>query len=79
MLLFCASCASASLPWYSVPVPSGISTSLSLSLVFESSFSICPNTFRGFYKADGVTVSGLRLEDFKKIVAHIDLKIGDSR
>lgn len=37
------------------------------------------DTFRGFYKADGVTVSGLRLEDFKKIVAHIDLKIGDSR
>ncbi|MCI8747402.1 MAG: hypothetical protein HFH67_05985 [Lachnospiraceae bacterium] len=33
------------------------------------------DTFRGFYKADGVTVSGLRLEDFKKIVAHIDLKI----
>ena len=37
------------------------------------------DTFRGFYKADGVTVSGLRLEDFKKIVAHIDLKIGDRR
>ncbi len=37
------------------------------------------DTFKGFYKADGITVSGLRLEDFKKIVAHIDLKIGDSR
>ncbi len=37
------------------------------------------DTFKGFYKADGVTVSGLKLEDFKKIVAHIDLKIGDSR
>ena len=37
------------------------------------------DTFRGFYKADGVTVSGLRLEDFKKIVAHIDLKIGGRR
>ena len=37
------------------------------------------DTFKGFYKADGVVVSGLRLEDFKKIVAHIDLKIGGSR
>ena len=37
------------------------------------------DTFRGYYLADGVTVSGLRLEDFKKIVAHIDLKIGDRR
>ena len=34
------------------------------------------DTFKAFYKADGVTVSGLRLEDFKKIVAHVDLKIG---
>lgn len=33
------------------------------------------DTFRGYYLADGVVVSGLRLEDFKKIVAHIDLKI----
>lgn len=37
------------------------------------------DTFKGFYKADGVTVSGLRLEDFKKIVAHIDLKIGERK
>ena len=34
------------------------------------------DTFKAFYKADGVTVSGLKLEDFKKIVAHVDLKIG---
>ena len=33
------------------------------------------DTFRGYYLADGIVVSGLRLEDFKKIVAHIDLKI----
>ena len=37
------------------------------------------DTFRGYYLADGIVVSGLRLEDFKKIVAHIDLKIGDRR
>lgn len=40
---------------------------------------ICNGLFKGYYRADGVTVSGLRLEDFKKIVAHIDLKIGGSR
>ncbi len=33
--------------------------------------------FQGYYKEDGVTVSALRLEDFKKIVAHVDLKIGE--
>ncbi|MFG6349570.1 MAG: hypothetical protein K1W15_12785, partial [Lachnospiraceae bacterium] len=35
------------------------------------------DTFRGYYLADGIVVSGLRLEDFKKIVAHVDLKIGE--
>lgn len=34
--------------------------------------------FQGYYKEDGVTVSGLRLEHFKKTTAHVDLKIGDS-
>ena len=33
------------------------------------------DTFRGYYLADGIVVSGLRLEDFKKIVAHVDLKM----
>ena len=37
------------------------------------------DTFRGYYMADGIVVSGLKLKDFKKIVAHIDLKIGDRR
>ncbi len=34
--------------------------------------------FRGYYLADGCVVSGLKLEDFKKIVSHIDLKIENS-
>lgn len=34
--------------------------------------------FQGYYKEDGVTVSALRLEHFKKTTAHVDLKIGDS-
>ena len=34
--------------------------------------------FQGYYKEDGVTVSGLKMEHFKKIVAHIDLKIENS-
>ena len=36
------------------------------------------DTFRGYYLADGCVVSGLKLEDFKKIVSHIDLKIENS-
>lgn len=36
------------------------------------------DTFRGYYIADGCVVSGLKLEDFKKIVSHIDLKIENS-
>ena len=34
--------------------------------------------FKGYYLADGCVVSGLKLEDFKKIVSHIDLKIENS-
>ncbi len=34
--------------------------------------------FKGYYLADGCVVSGLKLEDFKKIVSHIDLKIESS-
>ncbi len=37
------------------------------------------DTFRGYYMADGIVVSGLKLKDFKKIVAHIDLKIGERK
>ena len=33
------------------------------------------DTFRGYYLSDGVVVSGLRLNDFKKIVSHIDVKV----
>lgn len=33
--------------------------------------------FQGYYKEDGVTVSALRLEHFKKTTAHVDLKIGE--
>ncbi len=33
------------------------------------------NTFRGYYRADGAVVAGLKLKDFKKIVGHIDVKI----
>lgn len=33
--------------------------------------------FQGHYKEDGVTVSALRLEHFKKTTAHVDLKIGE--
>ena len=33
---------------------------------------------KGYYLADGCVVSGLKLEDFKKIVSHIDLKIENS-
>ena len=33
------------------------------------------DTFRGYYLADGIVVSGLRLNDFKKIVGHVDVKI----
>ncbi len=35
-------------------------------------------TFKGYYLADGCVVSGLKLEDFKKIVSHINLKIENS-
>ncbi len=35
-------------------------------------------TFKGYYLADGCLVYGLKLEDFKKIVSHIDLKIENS-
>lgn len=31
--------------------------------------------FRGYYLADGVTVSGLQLKNFKKIVSHVDVKV----
>lgn len=34
--------------------------------------------FKGYYLADGCVVSGLKLEDFKKVVSHIDLKIENS-
>ena len=37
------------------------------------------DTFRGYYMADGIVVSGLKLKDFKKIVAHVDLKIGEQK
>lgn len=33
---------------------------------------------RGYYLADGVTVSGLDLKDFKKIVGHVDVKIKET-
>ena len=33
------------------------------------------DTFEGYYLADGVTVAGLRIKDFKKIVGRIDVKI----
>ncbi len=35
--------------------------------------------FQGYYKEDGVTVSALRLEHFKKTTAHVDLKIGERK
>ncbi len=35
--------------------------------------------FRGYYRADGVPVAGLKLKDFEKIVNHVDLKIGPIR
>jgi len=31
--------------------------------------------FRGYYLEDGVTVSGLKLADFNKIVSHVDVKV----
>ncbi|RKI24678.1 hypothetical protein D7V82_14605 [bacterium 1xD8-6] len=34
--------------------------------------------FRGYYLTDGVTVSGLVLKDFKKIVGHVDVKIKET-
>ena len=33
------------------------------------------NTFSGYYLIDGVVVSGLNLDKFKKIVSHVDVKI----
>ena len=35
--------------------------------------------FRGYYRADGVPVAGLKLKNFEKIVNHVDLKIGPIR
>lgn len=34
--------------------------------------------FKGYYRADGAVVSGLRLKDFKKIVGHVDVKVETS-
>lgn len=36
------------------------------------------NSFRGYHLKDGVTVSGLKLSEFKKIVSHVDTKIEPS-
>ena len=37
--------------------------------------SIYGNKFRGYYLADGLVISGLDIDDFKKIVSHVDVKI----
>ncbi|MCX4326428.1 MAG: hypothetical protein OSJ45_03920 [Lachnospiraceae bacterium] len=34
--------------------------------------------FKGYYRADGVVVSGLDIKKFKKIVGHVDVKIKNS-
>lgn len=36
------------------------------------------DTFKGYYRADGVVVGGLKLKDFKKIVGHVDVKIKET-
>ena len=36
------------------------------------------DTFRGYYLADGVVVSGLDIKKFKKIVWHVEVKIKNS-
>ena len=41
--------------------------------------SINGEYFRGYYRADGVPVAGLKLKNFEKIVNHVDLKIGPIR
>lgn len=33
------------------------------------------NKFCGYYLADGLVISGLDIDDFKKIVSHVDVKI----
>lgn len=32
-------------------------------------------SFRGYYLSDGVTVTGLKLSEFKKIISHVDVKV----
>lgn len=34
--------------------------------------------FKGYYRADGVVVSGLDIKNFEKIVGHVDVKIKNS-
>lgn len=35
-------------------------------------------SFKGYYLADGVPVTGLKLSRFKKIIGHVDVKVKNS-